>query len=270
VRHRAFPTLRSSGRRSRPFGRGVRRRLAFSFLLLAAAFAGPAAAASLEEGVARYTPQAIAQIDAALAEAERMQACAAGGDLECAKRAWIDSHVQWERSETFTGSLYSDLDEAIDPWPDAKSGYHAIEALLFAGQPQQSVPAIDQLVEKLREFSKRIRADGLTAQGLLDGTANLAFETGENKSAGGESAASGTSYDDMRNNIAGVDAVYTLVIGPVLRDKNPKIDDIARTQLDRIKRLLDAAPDLKSLDLAAFRKLSERFAIGLKPPSLGD
>ena len=253
-----------------------------TFALLAAialaATGTPARAASLEEGLAKFKDQAILHMDSALAGAERMKAAVAAKDVEGAKRAWIESHAGWEWSETFTGEEYAELDEAIDAWPDPKAGYHAFEAKLFAGQLVDIGEPLDGLVDKLREFTKQLRAKGVTTQGLLNGTAKLAYETGEKKSGGGESAASGTSLDDMRNNIAGVDTAYTMVFGPVLASRGPKFDDLARSLLARMKTLLQA-PDLKTLDQVEFGKVAERFAInlqnaaprvGLTAPSLED
>ena len=50
-----------------------------------------------------------------------------------------------------------------------------------------------------------------TPQGLLDGTVRLAYEVGESKADGGESRISGTSLDDMRNNVAGIDFAYRTI-----------------------------------------------------------
>jgi iron uptake system component EfeO len=44
----------------------------------------------------------------------------------------------------------------------------------------------------------KIRDTRLTGQGMLEGTAKLAYEIGESKADGGESRFSGTSLDDMR------------------------------------------------------------------------
>ena len=223
-------------------------------------------ASTLEEGVATYTAKATAQIDRARDAAVRLQKFTAAHDLAGSRAAWLESHVDWERSETFTGELYADLDEAIDAWPDAKSGYHLIEARLFGGDTSGIEPAVAALVSNLTEFSKQIRAKGLTAQGLLSGTTKLAFEIGENKAAGGESAASGTSLADMRNNVQGIDDVFTLVFDPVLTARNPELAANARRELAVIEAAI-AVPDLKSVDQSTLTKASERLALALKAAS---
>ena len=44
-----------------------------------------------------------------------------------------------ERSEVFTSGFVPELDSQIDAWPDATTGFHAIEAKLFgAGVPPMS------------------------------------------------------------------------------------------------------------------------------------
>ena len=230
--------------------------------ILAAAAPG-ARATALDDGVASYTARAVAQIDRARDGAVRLQQRIAAHDLAGARAAWLESHVDWERSETFTGELYGDLDEAIDPWPDAKSGYHLIEARLFAGDPSGIEPAVAALAAKLTEFSKQIRQKGLTAQGLLNGTAKLTFEIGENKAAGGESAASGTSLADMRNNVQGIDDVFTIVFEPLLKTKNPELAANARRELSVIETAINV-PDLKSVDQPTLTKASERLALALK------
>jgi iron uptake system EfeUOB component EfeO/EfeM len=231
-----------------------------ALLLAAAPVAG---AATLDEGVANYTPRAIAQIDRARDGAIRLRQRAAAHDAAGARTAWLESHVDWERSETFTGELYADLDEAIDAWPDAKSGYHLIEARLFGGDDSGLNAAAAALADNLTEFSKQIRTKGLTAQGLLNGTAKLAFEIGENKAAGGESAASGSSLADMRHNVEGIDDVFTIVFEPSLKAKNPELAANARRELTVIEGAIRVT-DLKSVDQETLTQASERLALALK------
>ncbi len=55
----------------------------------------------------------------------------------------------------------------------------------------------------LADLDVKVHYTPFNAQGLLNGTARLAYEVGENKADGGESRFSGTSLDDMRNNVVG-------------------------------------------------------------------
>jgi iron uptake system component EfeO len=258
-----------------------RRAVATFGALAALLLAAPAHATetpALDTGLAAYARLATQQIDAARDEARVMQQRLAAGDMAGARRAWLESHVAWERSETFSASLYPDLDEAIDAWPDGKSGYHLIEARLFGDTPETAKDAAADLVRSLDSFAKELRAHGLTAQGLLDGTAQLAFETGENKATGGESTASGSSYADMRNNVQGIQAVFTTVLGPTLKQRDAAAYERASISLARMAQLL-AAKDLAALDQTEYGHASESFAaalrdaavpLGLQTPKLGD
>ena len=83
---------------------------------------------------------------------------------------------------------------------------------------------INALIYHLTDLDVKIRYTPLNAQGLLDGTARLAYEVGESKADGGESRYSGTSLDDMRNNVAGIQLAYAVIFAAaveavrVLRD----------------------------------------------------
>src|SRR6185312_16878246 len=114
-------------------------------VLLATAFAvvtstmvcAQAGAASLADGAKNYKPYAVEHIGKALAGAKALQAAVKAGDAKAAQAAWIKSRKGWEAAEPITGEFFPKLDDAIDAWPDAKQGYHAIEAALFAGKLDQ-------------------------------------------------------------------------------------------------------------------------------------
>lgn len=230
-------------------------------LAVAGLLAAPTAAAGLDDGVQRYAKTGTEQIDAALAGAKELQGRVAAKDIEGAKRAWEAARAGWERSETFTGSLFPDLDSAIDSWPDATAGFHAIEAKIFTGDLNGVGPMTEALVKNLQSFSDQIRAKGLTAQGLLDGSAKLAFEIGENKSSGGESAISGTSLDDMRHNAEGLSETYKAVFEQALANADANLEAGTDAEIVGLGKILKAR-DLKSLDVDALKKVSERLAIG--------
>ena len=108
----------------------------------------------------------------------------------------------WEKAEVFISGFVSDLDEDIDAWPNALNGFHAIEARLFGANAADVIGATDQLIYHLTDLDIKIRQIPLNSQGLLNGAARLAYEVGESKADGGESRYSGTSLDDMRNNVS--------------------------------------------------------------------
>ncbi|MGH6726457.1 MAG: imelysin family protein, partial [Pseudolabrys sp.] len=186
----------------------------------------------------------------------------------------------WEAAEPITGEFFPKLDEAIDAWPDAKQGYHAIEAALFAGKLDDLAAPVDKLVTDLAEFDKQLSAPGFKfePQGLLNGATKLAYEIGENKSKGGESPYAGTSVSDIYENNEGIEAVYKLVFHAALKARDAKLD---KRILDKIEEVEDfvKGKDLKSVDAAGLHKAGEEFAVllqmaapklKLKKPAVGD
>jgi iron uptake system component EfeO len=209
-----------------------------------------------------------------------MQAEIKAGDAKAAQAAWIKSRTGWERIEPITAEFFAELDEAIDAWPDAQQGYHAIEARLFAGNLGEVSAPTDKLVADVAAFDKAVRASNFRfgSQGLLNGVTKLAYELGEKKAQGGESPYAGTSLIDMRDNLQGIDALYKTVLQDPLKAKDAKL---AQSIADKIKDIETTlkAQDLKSLDQAKLHKSAEELAallqesaskLNLKKPSLAD
>jgi iron uptake system component EfeO len=198
-------------------------------------------------------------------------------DVEAAQSAWIAARIGWERAEVFT-SAFTELDREIDAWPNAVTGFHAIEAKLFGGGRVDVQPETDALIFHLTDLRSKIRDTRLTAQGLLDGAAKLAYEIGESKADGGESRFSGTSLDDMRNNADGLDAVFRIVFADEVKARDPALADRMRAKIGQLQALL-RAPTLARLDTRKLRADSEELIIefqtaapllGLTRPSLQD
>ncbi len=162
-------------------------------------FAGSPRTTSQEAAERPHRPIMVRDIDRSLAGARLLRARLAAGDVPGAQKAWIDSRVGWERSEVFTSGFVPDLDREIDAWPNALLGFHAIEAKLFGAKRTDLKPETDALILNLEDLDVKIRHLDLLPQRLLNGTARLAYEIGESKAAGGESAFSGTSLNDMRD-----------------------------------------------------------------------
>jgi iron uptake system EfeUOB component EfeO/EfeM len=80
----------------------------------------------------------------------------------------------WERSEVFTSGFVPELDSEIDAWPDATTGFHAIEAKLFGAGTTDVAGDADALVMHLDDLHDRLRSFPLTSQGLMDGIVRLA------------------------------------------------------------------------------------------------
>jgi len=79
----------------------------------------------------------------------------------------------------------SELDSQIDAWPDATTGFHAIEAKVFGAGTTDVASDADALGMHLDDLHDRLRSFPLTSQGLMDGIVRLAYEVGESKSDGG-------------------------------------------------------------------------------------
>jgi iron uptake system EfeUOB component EfeO/EfeM len=237
-------------------------------LALLTVFVGarPSGAGVLDDAVERYRPYLTEGIGDALAGAKMLRERAAASDLAGAREAWISARAGWERSEVFTAGFVPELDALIDAWPNADSGFHAIEAKLFGeGQTDVGKDAA-ALVTNLDDLHGKLGDMKLTAQGLLDGTVRLAYEVGESKADGGESRISGTSLDDMRNNVAGIDFAYRTLFADALKAVDGKLDEQVTSRIARLKVVV-AAPDLPHVDTLRLRRASEELVVALQMAS---
>jgi iron uptake system component EfeO len=238
----------------------------------------PARADALDGPVEQYRPLMIDEVGQALAGAKMLHERIAANDLDGAKKAWIAARIGWERAEVFTSGFVPDLDEEIDAWPNALAGFHAIEAKLFGANTTDVGEETNTLIYHLVDLDIKIRHMPLNAQGLLNGTARLAYEVGESKADGGESRYSGTSLDDMRNNVSGIQLAYKTIFAAALEAADPKL---AGTTLEAIEQLMTQlkATELKNLDSEKLRAKSEELIValqnaapkmGLRTPTLED
>jgi iron uptake system EfeUOB component EfeO/EfeM len=245
-------------------------RVAVRLALLAGLLAGLgmpiASAAALDDAAEKYRPYMIEGIGEALAGARDLRERAAAGDLKGAKKAWISARAGWERSEVFTAGFVPELDAQIDAWPNADSGFHAIEASLFGAGRTDVERDSSALVEHLDSLHGKLRDMPLTPQGLLDGTVRLAYEVGESKADGGESRISGTSLDDMRNNVAGIEFAYRTIFAPSLGAVDARLADAVDSRIGQLKAIV-AAPDLQHIDVVALRRASEELVVTLQDAS---
>jgi iron uptake system component EfeO len=222
--------------------------------------------APLDEAAERYRPYMIEGIGDALAGARVLLERVAASDLAGAKKAWISARAGWERSEVFTAGFVPELDALIDAWPNADSGFHAIEAKLYGAGQTDVGKDTAALVEHLDSLNRKLRDIPLTAQGLLDGTVRLAYEVGESKADGGESRISGTSLDDMRNNIAGIDFAYRTIFADTLRAADARLADMVAVRIEQLKTVV-AASDLPHVDQGTLRRASEELVVALEAAS---
>jgi iron uptake system component EfeO len=223
----------------------------------------PVLAGQLEDAAERYRPYLIDSIGQALTGARSLREHAAEQNLAGAKNAWLSARAGWERSEVFTAGFVPELDAKIDAWPNATSGFHAIESKLFGAGTFDVHADVDRLVENLDDLHRRLQGMSLTPQGLLDGIARLAYEVGESKADGGESRISGTSLADMQNNVDGIEFAYRTIFADALQACG---DPSARGIEDSIEQLktIVAASDLRRVDVPALRRASEKLVVALQ------
>jgi iron uptake system component EfeO len=237
-----------------------------ALLLALTAGMSTANAAPLDDAAERYRPYAIEGIGSALAGARDLRERVAAKDLAGARKAWLSARAGWERSEVFTAGFVPELDALIDAWPNADSGFHAIEAKLFGAGQTDVDGDTDALVRHLDELHSKLRDMPLTPQGLLDGTVRLAYEVGESKADGGESRISGTSLDDMRNNVSGVEFSYRTIFADSLKGVDAGLADSVTKRIEQLK-IIVAAPDLPHVDVRSLRRVSEELVVSLQAAS---
>jgi iron uptake system component EfeO len=236
-----------------------------SIVALGAALIGAEAgrAATLDDGTEQYRSHLITDVDRTLASARTLAASAAAGDLAGAKQAWIEARVGWERSEVFTTGFVPELDRDIDAWPNGVMGFHAIEAKLFGANRTDFENEANGLVRNLSELSARVRSTPLTPQGLLDGIAQLAYELGESKVDGGESRVSGTSLDDMRNNVDGIELAWRTIFAPTAESRDRQVDVGMGRSIEELKAIVDVR-ELRRVDPDRLRIATEELVLKLQ------
>jgi len=223
----------------------------------------PGLAATLDDGAEQYRSHLIADVDRTLASVRALASRAAAGDLAGAKQAWIEARVGWERSEVFTSAFVPELDRDIDAWPNGVIGFHAIEAKLFGANRTDFENEANGLVRNLSELSARVRSTPLTPQGLLDGIVRLAYELGESKVDGGESRVSGTSLNDMRNNVDGIELAWRTIFAATAESRDRQVDVGMRRSIEELKAMVDVG-ELRRVDPDRLRIATEELVLKLQ------
>jgi iron uptake system EfeUOB component EfeO/EfeM len=229
----------------------------------AGANADTAPTASLDAAIERYRAQLVADVDRSVASVERLRDSVAAGDIAAARRAWIEARIGWERAEVFTAGFAPELDREIDAWPNGPTGFHAIEVTLFGARRTDVSSQIDALLSNLTEMAAKARGTPLTSQGLLDGLTRLAYEVGESKLDGGESRISGTSLDDIRHNIEGIEQAYDMIFASAIDSRDRDRNGTAQRQIGELKTMLTAG-DLRQIDQDRLRVVSEELVVTLQ------
>jgi iron uptake system component EfeO len=236
-----------------------------SLAVLGAALLGtePGRAAALDDGAEQYRSHLIMDVDCTLASARTLAASATAGDLAAAKQAWIEARVGWERSEVFTTGFMPELDRDIDAWPNGVMGFHAIEAELFGTNRTDFENEANELVRNLSELSASVRNTPLTPQGLLDGIVRLTYELGESKVDGGESRVSGTSLNDMHNNVDGIELAWRTIFAPTAESRDRQVGAGMRRSIEELKAIVDVR-ELRRIDPDRLRIATEELVLKLQ------
>ena len=222
-------------------------RATFVAAMLTFSFAAGVSAQSMSDGAKAFKPFVVEHAGKALAGAKELQAAVKAKDVKAAQDAWVKSRRGWEAIETVTAELFPEFDKLVDPWPDGKQGYHAIEAALFAGKIDEIAAPTDKLVINIARFEQKVKGYRFTPQKLLNGVSKLAFEVGESKSKGGESPYAKTSHIDMQENVEGIEAAWKLVFEPTLQKRDPALAKTIHEKIEALEKLV-AVNDIKDLD----------------------
>jgi iron uptake system component EfeO len=190
---------------------------------------------------------------------QRMSDALRQGDIAGARQAWIDARVAWQRSEIFTVDLFPDFDKIIDGWPNAATGFHAVEIKLFAENAQPPIAETQQLLEKVQSYQRVFGQLPFKGQYLIAGMATLAYEMSESKAKGGESTASGTSLNDLQHNMEGLERGWNFMFLDVVMAKKPELAKRVNEEIAGLKAML-SIPSLDLLQPGAFEKQAELLA----------
>ena len=225
-------------------------------------------AAPLDDAAERYRPYMIEGIGQALAGARDLRERVAAKDLAGAKKAWISARAGWERSEVFTGGFRARTRRT------RSTPGRMPTAAFMPSRPSCSAPArpmsssdADALVEHLDSLHGKTCATCRSRRrACWMAPCGLAYEVGESKADGGESRISGTSLDDMRNNVAGIDFAYRTILRPRSRTADAKLADMVDARIEQLKAIV-AVSDLPHVDIRALRRASEELVVALQGAS---
>jgi iron uptake system component EfeO len=173
---------------------------------------------------AAVRPYVATLLDRVVLGAEALAKRIEAKDLEGARRAWVEARVGWQRGRPVLSSHFPDASAEIDAGPDAETGFHAIERLLFleedleaAGQPARKLVG-DAVALRWRLEASELDAPRLSA-GLIAAVAGL----GRAQTEDGPSPLAGTFLDDMRNQLQGIETVYALSFAAIGRSRQPAL-----------------------------------------------
>lgn len=104
----------------------------------------------------------------------------------------------------------------------------------------------------------------------------LAYEVGESKMDGGESRVSGTSLNDMRNNVDGIDVAWRAIFAFAVEETDQQLAGNIQRRVDGLKTMVSVS-DLTQVDPDELTTATEELVVklqnaapllGLKRPAL--
>jgi iron uptake system component EfeO len=221
----------------------------------------PGLEAELDQQAAAYKQIGLQDIARLAADCDKMVAAIEANDLEAARAAWLDARIYYERSEVFTFK-FPYLIGSIDPWPDASSGFHAVEEGIFnAGSPPPLAEA-RELADKVHTLQNVFASQPLYAHGVLVGMGALAFQIGDSKALQDQSATSGASLSDLQHNVEGIETAWDTVFAGIMRARNNGIGERVEKKIAEVKALL-AVPSFKDIDTAALSRTTKQLDAAL-------
>lgn len=193
--------------------------------------------------LAEYRVYLVMQGNAAIKEAQTLQAAIAAGDLDAARSAWKAARLPYRRIEPLVSRI-SDLENAIDPMATylegresdpAFTGYHRIEYGLFHDNATDGLgPVADRLVSDLQSLSARMKDMQIDPQLLAALPGDMAAQLAEAFVPHGQNLYAGNDLEDLAASTDGIAKLIGL-IRPVLVGVDPALDEKLAAELDRVR-----------------------------------
>ncbi|GAA1085632.1 FTR1 family protein [Tsukamurella strandjordii] len=217
-----------------------------------------------------YVLQVLPTVESALG---RVRSALAGGDVDGAKRAWLDTMTAWER----VGASYNSFGaagKAVAGLPDGFadgvrdpefSGIRRIEYGLYRGEaPAALLTQVDKTSEGLQKVRTDLRTDEIAGDPVtLTKRAQEILEDALRDHLTGVSDQG--AHAGYAATAAGVDATRAVlrIVEPLLVTRAPELLPTARRELDEVIRALDAVkrpdgtyPPLDTPPLAQRQKIN--------------
>ena len=264
-----------------PRARVAERRAALIALVcVVLAAAGAHAAETLAAGAKNYKPYAVEQIGEALAAGKSLQAAVRGGDVKAPQEAWIKSRRSWEAASRIPANSSPSSMRRSTPGPtpskaitlskrrcsrasSMRSRRRSISSLPIW---RPSMPSFPRPAFSLsRKVCSMVRPSSLTKSARINRRAE-------------KSPYSGTSLNDIQQNVEGIEAVYKLTFAPSLQARDAKLAARITDKIEDVEKLVKVT-DMKSVDQPALKNAGEELAvllqsaaakIKLKKPAVGE